>query len=144
MSNLKYYREKAGLSQDKLAEIAGIHRMQISRIERGDIKTANITLTNAVSLALALGIHAEDLLLPLEMNVRTLYVICSSDHNTTGYMFASWIKREAINAFHAVKGDVEIRRYDLDCTYAGMAPSEAYDKATADKDPCMTTWEIVE
>ena len=45
-------REKKGLSQEKLAELAGIHRTYIGDVERG---TRNIALANMTRIAKALG-----------------------------------------------------------------------------------------
>jgi DNA-binding XRE family transcriptional regulator len=56
------YRMKAGLTQKQLAEKAGVHVTLISKIERGVAKLRNLTLANAVALADALGVKAEDLL----------------------------------------------------------------------------------
>ncbi len=42
-SNIRTFREKQGLSQEKLAAIAGLHRAYIGQIERGE---KNIGLQN--------------------------------------------------------------------------------------------------
>jgi transcriptional regulator with XRE-family HTH domain len=55
-------RQKRGLSQEDLAEKAGVHRTYIGMIERGE---KNITLLNIEKLAKALGI-ALDKLMSLE------------------------------------------------------------------------------
>ena len=52
-------RLKQNLSQEKLAEKAGLHRTYIGMIERGE---KNITLTNIVKIASALNLEAKDLL----------------------------------------------------------------------------------
>jgi transcriptional regulator with XRE-family HTH domain len=46
-------RQRAGLSQEKLAELAGLHRTYVSGIERGN---RNVSLVNIVRLARALGV----------------------------------------------------------------------------------------
>lgn len=51
-------RLKQKLSQEKLAEIAGLHRTYIGMIERGE---KNITLTNIEKIAKALNITITDL-----------------------------------------------------------------------------------
>ncbi len=49
---LREVREKAGISQEKLAEIAGLHRTYVSSVERGK---RNISIENIERLAQALG-----------------------------------------------------------------------------------------
>ena len=61
--NLRFYRTEAGLSQEKLAELAGLHRTYISAIERG---RRNISIENIENIANALNIDAYRLLKPLE------------------------------------------------------------------------------
>jgi transcriptional regulator with XRE-family HTH domain len=52
-------RIKHGLSQEKLAELAGVHRTYIGMIERAE---KNITLSNIERVANALKIAPEELL----------------------------------------------------------------------------------
>lgn len=52
-ANVKDYRVKQGLSQEKLAEMTELHRTYISAIERG---LRNISLDNAEKIARALNI----------------------------------------------------------------------------------------
>jgi len=51
-------REESSISQEKLAELAQIHRTYISTIERGQ---QNISLTILIRLADALSISLEEL-----------------------------------------------------------------------------------
>lgn len=51
-------RQKRRLSQEKLAELADVHRTYIGMIERAE---KNITLTNVAKLATALDITLEEL-----------------------------------------------------------------------------------
>jgi transcriptional regulator with XRE-family HTH domain len=51
-------RERAGLSQEKLAELAGIHRTYVGGVERGE---RNLGLKNVFRLARALGVHVAEL-----------------------------------------------------------------------------------
>lgn len=55
---IRSYREKAGLSQEKLAEEAGLHHNYIGEIERGE-KAA--TIDTIVKIAAALRMRARDL-----------------------------------------------------------------------------------
>jgi transcriptional regulator with XRE-family HTH domain len=52
-------RTKRKLSQEQLAELAGVHRTYIGMIERGE---KNITLENIAKLAEALNLTPEELL----------------------------------------------------------------------------------
>lgn len=51
-------RERAGLSQEKLAERAGLHATYIGRVERG---ARNVTLYNILRIADALDINPAEL-----------------------------------------------------------------------------------
>lgn len=52
-------RKARGLSQEKLAELAGLHRNYVGGIERGE---RNVALLNIVQLAKALGVSPSELL----------------------------------------------------------------------------------
>jgi len=66
-TNLKLLRGKLGISQEVLADRAGLHRNHVGQVERG---LTNVTLDNLVSLANALGVHESQLLLePTEQPV---------------------------------------------------------------------------
>ncbi|UWJ21252.1 Regulatory protein (plasmid) [Bacillus cereus] len=56
--SIKYYRNKKGISQEKLAEITGLHRTYISEVERGN---RNVSLININKIATALDINVSDL-----------------------------------------------------------------------------------
>lgn len=60
---IKAFRVKAGLSQEKLAEHAHLHRTYIGMIERGE---KNITIANILKLSAALGVPASQFFLELE------------------------------------------------------------------------------
>lgn len=55
--NIKRFRQKQGLSQETLADLAGLHRTYIGAVERGE---RNITLLNANKIAEALGVRLSD------------------------------------------------------------------------------------
>lgn len=57
---VREYRTQTGISQEKLAEIASLHRTYIGMIERAE---KNITLINIEKIAKALDIEPKDLLL---------------------------------------------------------------------------------
>jgi transcriptional regulator with XRE-family HTH domain len=56
---LKVVRQKAGISQEKLAELACLHRTYVSSVERGQ---RNISLLNIEKLAEALDVELRDLM----------------------------------------------------------------------------------
>ena len=51
-------RTKRGISQERLGELAKVHRTYVGMIERGE---KNITLTNIEKLAKALGLEIRQL-----------------------------------------------------------------------------------
>lgn len=57
--NVQRLRKSKGLSQEQLAEIAGLHRTYIGMIERAE---KNITLINIEKIAVALNVKLTDLL----------------------------------------------------------------------------------
>jgi transcriptional regulator with XRE-family HTH domain len=56
---LREVRQRAGVSQEKLADLAGLHRTYVSSVERGK---RNISLQNIERLAIALGVTMPDLM----------------------------------------------------------------------------------
>ncbi len=64
---LRGHRESAGLSQEKLAQRAGLDRTYVGGAERGE---RNVALVNIVRLADALGIAPSLLLEPLARTTR--------------------------------------------------------------------------
>ena len=56
---LRQIRRDRGVSQEKLAELAGLHRTYVSSIERGE---RNVSLVNIERLATALGVTMADLM----------------------------------------------------------------------------------
>jgi len=60
---LRELRTERGLTQEQLAEAAGVDRNYIGQIERGE---RNVALVNIVRIAGALSIKPGDLLTPFE------------------------------------------------------------------------------
>lgn len=56
---VKFRREELGLTQEDLADKAGIHRTYLSDVERG---TRNLSLVNIERLAAALSVSMSELL----------------------------------------------------------------------------------
>lgn len=59
---LKEYRRRAGMAQQELADKAGVNIRQIQKLESGENKIENTTLTNALRLADALGVDVRELI----------------------------------------------------------------------------------
>lgn len=57
--NVRQKRLSLGISQEDLAELAGVHRTYVGMIERGE---KNITLLNIEKFAKALGMSIDDLI----------------------------------------------------------------------------------
>jgi len=60
-TNLRALRHAKNISQEKLAEIAGLHRTYVGSVERGE---RNVTLSSLEVLAAALGVSVPYLLTP--------------------------------------------------------------------------------
>lgn len=58
-ANMRVARKRLGISQEALAEIAGLHRTYVGAIERGE---RNISIDNIERLAVALDLDILDLL----------------------------------------------------------------------------------
>lgn len=58
-AKVQQYRNKLGLSQEKFAEKANVHRTYIGTVERGE---TNLTLLNIYKLAKALEVSPKDLI----------------------------------------------------------------------------------
>ena len=61
-SNLRRIRNSTGMSQEELADRAGLHRTYISSVERAQ---RNVTLENIFALAKALGVQPDQLIKPI-------------------------------------------------------------------------------
>lgn len=58
-ANLKAERQKAGLSQEALAHVAGLDRTFVGQVERGE---RNVSIDNMAKLAQALGLKLSELM----------------------------------------------------------------------------------
>ena len=57
--NVLKYRKEVNVSQEKLADMAGVHRTYVGMVERAE---KNITLRNMEKFAIALNVKIKDLL----------------------------------------------------------------------------------
>lgn len=55
---IRTLRQNRGLSQERLAELAGVHRTYLSSLERGE---RNVSLDNIYAIAEALGVSPAEL-----------------------------------------------------------------------------------
>lgn len=60
---IKQFRQSKKLSQEKLAEIIGLHRTYISDVERGE---RNVSLSNIIKIANGLEVKVSELFLYIE------------------------------------------------------------------------------
>ncbi|WP_124330050.1 helix-turn-helix domain-containing protein [Desulfonema ishimotonii] len=58
-SNIRNYRKHKGLSQEKLADICGLHRTYVGAVERGE---RNVTLSTLEVFSASLGVSVPELL----------------------------------------------------------------------------------
>lgn len=56
---LREVRREKGISQERLAELADLHRTYVSSVERGE---RNVTITTIEKLAAALGVPMTELM----------------------------------------------------------------------------------
>lgn len=61
--NVRALRMERGLSQEKLAELAGLHRNYVGGVERGE---RNIALINIIALGHGLRVEPSKLLSPFD------------------------------------------------------------------------------
>lgn len=61
-SKIKHLRKQAGLTQQQLAEAAGINIRQIQKFESGEYKPENMTAKNLLAIADTLGVDPHDLI----------------------------------------------------------------------------------
>ena len=65
-NNVRKYRNEKGLSQEALADLAGLHRTYISAVER---ERRNISIENIENIAAALDIDAYRLFTPSKEDI---------------------------------------------------------------------------
>ncbi|MCB9508260.1 MAG: helix-turn-helix transcriptional regulator [Myxococcales bacterium] len=65
-ANIRHFRRAKDLSQERLAEMCGLHRTYVGSVERGE---RNVTLSTVEAFAAALGVGAIDLLKPRNSRV---------------------------------------------------------------------------
>jgi len=64
---MRKFRTAAGLSQEALADLAGIHRTYVGDVERGE---RNISVVNMVRLSSALGVRLSQIIQEMERHLR--------------------------------------------------------------------------
>ena len=66
--NVRRHRIQQGMTQEKLADVAGLHVTYINAVER---ERRNISLENISRISTALGLDAYQLLLPINEEEKT-------------------------------------------------------------------------
>ena len=59
---LRDARLAAGLTQQQLAKLSGVNSRQIQKVEAGEIKAGNMTASNLLAIADALGVDPRELI----------------------------------------------------------------------------------
>lgn len=62
ITSLEHYRRIAGFTQQQLADVVGINRRQIQKVESGEAEAGNLSAKNLLAIAAALGVAPERLL----------------------------------------------------------------------------------
>ena len=63
---MRKYRHAVGISQEALADLAGIHRTYVGDVERGE---RNLSLLNMVRHSSALGVRLSQVILEMERHL---------------------------------------------------------------------------
>lgn len=61
--NVRRIRQRIGISQEALADLAGLHRTYLSSVERGE---RNVGIVNVFRIAEALKVDPRELLRPIQ------------------------------------------------------------------------------
>lgn len=80
-AEFKALRQSAGLTQQALADITGLHIRQIQRLEKGDVSPGDMAAKNLFSIADAL--HINPRILIEEDNTMKKYYFPNDDHAET-------------------------------------------------------------
>lgn len=92
-NRIRLYRQKAGLSQSELGELAGLHNTYIGQIERGE---KNVSLEAIDKIISALG-------LPYEVFYAKIGGNNSGVHETASECYEQIIKMDADNQRHILE-----------------------------------------
>jgi transcriptional regulator with XRE-family HTH domain len=88
--NLREIRAQKGLSQEKLADIAGLHRTYVGSVERCE---RNVSIDNIERISIALQVQIKDLLSEVEI---------VGDHVEYKEFFPSLLKLQALAVRHGI------------------------------------------
>jgi len=99
-ARVRVWRDRLGISQEKLAELAGLHRTYISDVERG---ARNISLNSINKLAAALKVSAATLLLDTEQALPGKLIdilLVEDDPNDVELTLAALRSANMLNRIH--------------------------------------------
>lgn len=141
MSALRYYRNRAGLTQGRLAELAGTSQPQIRRLESYQ---RSLTKEWATVLAEPLGVSPDDLLFPSEEALAGVPdirdIINETRKSIKNICIATGINerllRNVLDGTYSINDSAVVRlaRYlDLEVDYVRMAIGGAADRARSAK-----------